>query len=280
MRNLPHRAPSAWVAALALAAALGAGCSRNDASTRLIPTGLRPAPTNGTAALSGRVLYDPVAAPDLDAPPYPATVVDLYKDGVQVASDTLASDTRAFAFTGLTPGTYVALAHANFFLAGSLPGTRLTDRPLDVGDLTLPIDPNATALALHLRVDGDASFDFADTTYMVLERAGLWLGPDIDLGFGTPADTAIVLNAGVHRMRFVTGFAIDLPNDYGGDGVTVFDAPFDARPVRLASGANTDLQVRIPTSGRYRVTLDERRLTFGVTRLDGAAPALPRRGLR
>jgi len=197
-----------------------------------------------------------------------------------VASDTLASDTRTYAFTGLDAGDYVPVASARFFRAASIPAVRLRDAAVDVGDLLLPIDPSATALTLHLRVDGNASFDFADSTYMALERAGVWIGPDIDLGFGTPADTAIVLGAGVHRMRFVTDFAIDLPTDYAGDGVTVFDAPFAAEPVRLTSGAGTDLQVRILTPGRYRVVLDERRLTFGVTQVGGTVPALSRRSVR
>lgn len=280
MRTLSHRGLLALAGALALTAWLAGGCSRNDAATRLIPTGLRPAPTEGSAALTGRIVYDPSAAPDLDTPPYPSTIVDLYKDGVKVASDTLASDLRTFAFTGLTAGSYVPLARAHFFLAGSIPAVRLTDRPVDAGDLTLPLDPSAAAFSLHLRVDGNASFDFPDTMTMALERAGLWIGPDVDLGFGMPADTAIVLTAGVHRLRFVTDYAIDLPSDYGGDGVTVVDAPFDFQPARLTSGANTDLQVRIPTTGRYRVTLDERRLTFGVTRVTGPVPVLSRRSVR
>jgi hypothetical protein len=214
----------------------------------------------------GRVLYDPVQSPDVDAAPFPITVVELFESGALVGGYTLDRDTDAFAFDSLPPGQYTVVAQPRLYMRSSLPPVRVVDRPVDVGDLVAPLDFNQVAVSIHIFGSFDENAVFADTLGLQQSRLGVWFGPNVDPFFGKegeiPPDTALTLPAGEHRLRFVTNF--DTERYYGGEPGVVVDAPVTDAPLRLNGG---DFTVRIPETGRYRFTLDERRLTVTLEHL-------------
>lgn len=278
MRPAPARRPSALArAALAATLAFGAlaGCDANSPSPFLIPTGIQQRPETGPGALSGRVVYDPSQAPDLSSPPFPRTIVELWSDTVEVARDTLDPGTDRFEFTGLFPGEYRVFASANFFRRSSLPPVRVVSGPVDVGDLNLLINAAGSSNDIHVVGDFNGFFFIPfspdDSCGMEQKSAGLWYGPNlvpVDLGTRIEdPDTALTLPAGTSRFRFVTDYDLDNPTDYGGTESEILDVPVAHAPMRLVSGAGTHLTLRIPSTGRYRFVVDERRLTFSVERL-------------
>ncbi len=273
MRRLAPRILPALAATAALALLLQ-GCDRNAQNPYLIPTGIRPKPLIGTASLTGRVVYDPINAADITTPPSPATIVELWQNGARVGADTLPSDSRTFTFEHLEPGSYTVVATAHFFRDGSIPPVAVKTRPVEAGDVLMKIDPLACSVDIHLVGDFNGfPEDFPDSSRMDQNTLGIWSYPNIDY----PAQ---VLTAGVHRVRFVTAYAVDNPTDYGGDQSQVLDVPVVQAPVRPVSGAGTDLSFRVATTGRYAITLDERRMTFSIQPVIALPPAGARRIVR
>lgn len=266
----------AALAALAAAAALAvAGCDANRRDPFLVPTGIRERPLVGPVTLTGRVVYDPGQAPDLADPPYPSTVVEVWDDTLVVARDTLDPATRRFAIAGLQPGNFKVLARAHFFRPGSLPPVRVTSGEVDLGDLTLALDPSGVSNDIHIVGDFNGftfvPFSPDDSTGLEQRATGLWYGPNlqpVDVG-GTieEPDTALTLAAGTWRFRFVTDYDLDNPTDWGGDEAQVIDVPVAYAPMRVVSGPGTHLTLRLPATARYRFEVDERRRTFSVERL-------------
>lgn len=264
---------AAWVALALLALILG--CDSNSRKSSLTPTGIQQRPEVGPASLIGRVVFDPSQAPDLNAPPFPLTIVELWSDTVEVARDTLDPSTDRFEFTGLYPGSYSVFASANFFRRSSLPQVRVVAGPVDVGDVNLLIIPAASSNDIHVVGDFNGftfiPFSADDSTGMEQKSAGLWYGPNlipVDLGTRIEdPDTALTLPSGTWRFRFVTDYETDNPTDWGGDEGQTIDVPVAYAPIRLVSGPNTNLTLRLPATGRYRFELDERRRTFSVERL-------------
>jgi hypothetical protein len=254
---------------------LAPGCDPNTADSRLVPTGLRPRPAVGEGAVVGTIVFDPTQAPDLASGPYPLTIVDLVETGGATRRDTLDPATRQFEFRGLTPGTYAVFAEAYFFRRASLPPVRVVAGEMNVGSLTLPFNPVQSA-DIHLVGDfnGFSFVPFApdDSTGLEQRYTGLWYGPNLTEVFLPSGDvelpdTAITLSAGVHPLRFITDFDLDNPSDYGGSSSVTLDAPLSFAPMRKVSGPATNLSIRIPVTGRYRFTVDERRLTFSIEQL-------------
>jgi hypothetical protein len=258
-----------------------ASCEPNRASSVLIPTGIRPRPDVGEGVVVGRLVFDPLQAPDLDSPPYPLSVVELWSGGAAIATDTLAPMTRDFEFRGLYPGEYTVVASARFFRRTSLPPVRVVSAEVNVGELVLPILPAASSVDIHLvgEFNGFTFIPFAPDDSVGLEqiRSGLWYGPNlypVDTGSGEEdPDTALTLPAGLHHFRFITDFAEDNPTDYGGDPSQTIAAPAAFVPIRLVSGPGTNLSVQLPVTGRYRFFLDERRLTFTIEQVPDTGPA-------
>ena len=270
--NLMRRVPRL---AVALAIAWLTGCDSNSRQPFLTPTGITQRPAVGPATLTGRVVFDPTQAPDLASPPYPHTIVELWSDTVLAARDTLDPSTDRFVFPGLYPGDYRVVASAHFFLASSLPPVRVVSGLVDVGDVLLPINGLASSNDIHLVGDFNGFFFIPfspdDSCGFEQKTAGLWYGPNlqpVDLG-GTieEPDTAVTLPAGTWRFRFVTDYDIDNPTDYGGDQTQTIDVPVAFAPMKVVSGNGTHLTLRLPSTGRYRFQVDERRLTFSVERL-------------
>jgi hypothetical protein len=267
-------------AALLLLGLAATACDRNTATPILIPTGIRSRPAVGTGSLVGRVVYDPQQAPDLVDPPYPPTVVELYESGAVVVRDTLESSTRDFAFRELPAGTYSVVARPRLFKPSSLPPIRVVADEVDVGDLIAPIDFTQFRVAIHLYGDFNGYADLQDSLQLVALRTGVWWGPDQpEYPQGPSPDTAITLASGTYSIRFVTNYYLGNPY-YGGDGVTVVDAPVTGVPLRYTSDPMGDLRVRIPTTGRYRFYLDERRLTMTIEQLPASAALAARRTRR
>lgn len=280
MRFPGSRRMRAWAQAVAAGAllaalALASGCDSNSGSPFLIPTGIQKKPPIGPAALTGRVVFDPSQAPDLNTPPFPLTIVELWSDTVLVARDTLDPSTDRFEFTGLHPGSYTVFASAHFFRRSSLPPVRVVSGSVDVGDVNLLINPAGSSNDIHVVGDFNGftfiPFSPDDSCGMEQKSAGLWYGPnlvEVDVG-GTieQPDTALTLPAGTWQFRFVTDYDLDNPTDWGGDESQVIDVPVAYAPIRIVSGAGTNLTLRLPSIGRYRFEVDERRRTFSVERL-------------
>lgn len=245
-----------------------AACERNKLDTLLVPTGVRPRPETGTGAIVGRVVYDPAQSPDLGEPPYPLTIVFLYEAGAVVATDTLAPSTRSFEFRALPPGTYTVVVDARMFERSSLPPVRVVADAVDVGDLLAPFDlDQLTTISIHVSGDFNEFAEAADSCAMQQLRLGLWYGPNIDPVFTDqgeiPPDTALTLEAGDHRVRYIRNFT-SLEPFYVGATDDIVNVPATHAPLRLATEPEAEMKIHIPVTGRYRFFLDERRRTVTI----------------
>jgi len=260
-------------AALLVAALASGGCARNSAEPILVPTGVRPAPAVGEGAVSGVLVFDRIQAPDLVTPPYPLTAVELWRGADLVVRDTLESDVRTFSFAGLTPGDYTVVAHANFFLATSLPPVRVVSQAVDVGDLELPIDGSDNPSEVHILYDEVLPprtipiGNVRDTTgQMESGVLGLWTFPQ---SFSQPP----LLAAGVHRMRFILNRARANPINWTTVTTDTIDVPVSFEPALRIEGAGVDFWIRVAAPTRFAVELDLRLRTISLTPLP--VPALP-----
>lgn len=253
----------ALLALFALAALLP-GCGKNGASHLLVPTGIRPAPTDSSGVVFGYVRHDSVLYPDLVGAPYPPTVVELRHNGELVATDTASGAKREFRFGRLPAGLYSVNATAHGFFGSPTLAVSLLEGTRDAGDLFLRARPESLNSATFIigtmpnyTVD-DAFMMFS--TIMDQNVLGTWSYPN-SLFPATP------IAAGTYRFKFVTDFS-STPSQligWGGDSTVTLTAPVTNSPVRFASGPAQDIKVTFPTSGDWAFTLDERRLTFSIT---------------
>lgn len=253
--------------ALALAAALAAGCGGNDPGTLLTPTGIRPAPDSWPGSLTGNVFFDPVNTPDLASAPFPPTRVELYQGATLVAVDSLESDSRNYLFTGVAPGSYSVVARSSAFFPVSRGNLPVRDTQLDAGNLTLTL--NSASFSNYVEVIGtmpgfDAGQLGMGTTSLDQNTIGVWTFPNLLMPDIYPYP---VIPAGTYRLKFVNDFSSTDANriGWGGDPSDTLSAPVANHRVIRGSGPATDLVVRFPATGSYAFTLDERRQTFSVS---------------
>lgn len=269
-----QHAAAPWAALLAAAWLDLAGCAKNDASTVLAPTGIRPAPATPTGSLVGEITFDTLSYPGLGAPPYPPTRIELQTGGVTIAVESLATSGRRFEFDRLPRGIYQALATSHAFVAGKSPFDTVVDSPRASGVIELLAASGSLENTVFVIGTMPGMSDAELQTFSTLmdqNVLGVWTYPN---GFATP-DT---IPAGTFRLKLVTDASSTLGNliGYGGDSTQVLTAPFQNVPVRASSGPASDLEVRFPATAVYAFTFDERRLTLSVQ--PAPAPlATPRR---
>lgn len=269
--------------AAALLLMLAAGCDRNQPGTALAPTGIRPAPAQWPGSISGLVFFDPVNTPDLAAPPYPPTRIDLFRDTALVATDSLAPSSRSFTFRGVASGTYSIVVRSSAFHANSIGGVRVNSLPVDAGDVRLSVDPASFSSGMELigtipgfRIaDLDPGSFPIDLSELSTATLGIWDYPSVDYPDGQS------IAAGTYHFKFATVFPAVVTNMTGwGDAIGgTLVAPVTDHPAILATGSATDIVMTFPTTGIYSFTLDERRQTFSVEFLH-AIPARSSRAAR
>lgn len=277
-RSTPKRAWLPLAALLLLAASTG--CDRNPPGTALAPTGIRPAPAAWPGSITGLVFFDPVNTPDLAAPPYPPTRVELFSGSTLVATDSLAPASRTFLFTGVAAGEYSIVVRSAAFFANSLGGIRVNSLPVDAGNIRLAVNPGAFSAGMEIigTIPGFRIADIQEGLFPIdvnglsATALGVWDYPSLDY----PNGQAIA--AGTYRFKFATLFPVSVTTMTGwGDasGATL-TAPVTDHPAVLASGASTDIVMTFPTTGVYSFRLDERRQTFSVMYLHAAPQRLSR----
>ncbi len=291
------------LALVAFAALAAGGCSRNEPGTLLAPTGYRPAPAQWSGRLVGKLFYDPINTPDLATAPYPPTRVELWRfqpDTLMVAVDSLTNTTTWFDFEHLSPSVdYRVKVFSAMFYEADVNGIKVNENRVDAGNLTLRVNPNATAAGMEI-IGTMPGFRLADLDYgmwfpLDSTRAGapalgVWEFPypnplpanpnEEDLAYWGFAQRHKI-TAGTYHFKFVTDFPDD-PNNLGGWGNPLggtLTAPVTNHPAVRATGPATDIVMTFPTTGVYRFTLDERRQTFSVS-FDHAVPALAARAVR
>lgn len=264
---------------LLLVAATGAyvlatGCGKNNATTVLTPTGIRPAPDVWPGALTGSVFFDPTLTPELQNPPFPPTRVELYSGANLVAVDSLAPTSREFHFANLAQGAYSVVARSRVFDAASRGNLPVRDEDLDIGNLTLRLNTSALEVAIYVigTMPGfDADQIAFQSTLLGNNGYGVWTYPS-DLSL--PIDIA----AGTYRFKFVTDESSTNANliGWGGNPADTLQVPVTDHPATFGSGPATDLVAHFPVSGLYVFTLDERRQTYSIA-LQPPSPARARR---
>ena len=267
--------PLAVLLALAAALALGAGCGRNDAATVLAPTGIRPAPAVWPGSLTGLVEFDPTNAPDLSAPPYPPTRIELYRDGSFLVADSLEISSRSYGFGNLPSGSYSIVVRSSSFFANSRGGLLVRDYALDAGNLALTLNPAVFSNGVDVlgSMPGFGTDQIgAGTTSLDQNSLGVWTYPNALY----PADN---IAAGVYRLKFVTDASSTTNNliGWGGSAAETLTVPIAGRRAIRGSGPATDLRIRFPVTGAYAFELDERRQTFSITSIPPAPAAGPGR---
>lgn len=270
-----NRSLSILAGAVALAALAAAGCSGNDASTVLVPTGIRPAPEAWPGSLTGSVFFDPVNTPDLAAPPYPPTRVELFLGATMVAVDSLEPGSRNYLFTGLAAGSYSIVVRSSAFYANSRGGLPVREGRLDAGNITLTLNP--LLLSSTVFVTGTAPGFGADQIMF-----GTTLCNENTLGvFTYPGDFAVPseIPAGTYRLKFVNDQSSSDGNliGWGGSPAETLETPVTSHLAVYGSGPSTDLVVRFSQTGYYAFTLDERRQRFSIALVPPAPVAGPGR---
>lgn len=261
--------------ALLVLAALLPGCGRNGASHLLVPTGIRPAPTDSSGVVFGYVRHDSTTYPGLEGAPYPPTIIELRHNGELVAQDTARGDKREFRFGHLPAGLYVLNASAHAFFPTAPVAVSLLAGVRDAGDLFLPARSDSLA-SLVFVVGTMPGFSIDDAfSYFASIMEARPLGVFTYPPFPAPGDTAVItpIAAGTYRFKFATDFGstANALIGWGGDSTVTLTAPVTNSPVRYASGPAQDIKVTIPTTGKWAFTLDERRLTFSIAPLSAAS---------
>jgi hypothetical protein len=233
--------------------------------------------------IHGRVLFDPVQAPDLVTPPFPFTTVELWNGATRVAEDSLGASDDVFRFPHLEPGTYSLVLRSRVFQTRTIAPIDAPLGDIDLGDVGFLIDP--ARIASSMQLSGDINgYEVGLPSYMGLASLGGWLGPSLialdGSGNEVPGDTTLTLAAGTYAFRFLADGDLSGATGYGGDGSTLVDLPVEFAPVSVIAGAGHDIQVRVSSAGRYRFFLDERRLTFSAVRVPAPAVRTLRRPIR
>ena len=275
--------PAHLLAAAALLALALAGCDRNQPGTALAPTGIRPAPARWPGGVTGVVHFDPLNTPDLASPPFPPTRIELWRDTLRIAVDSIGGATNTFKFTNVVNGVYSVVVRSSAFYANSIGGVQVLNQPRDAGDVTLTINYAAFANGMELlgtipgfRETDQSEYLFGlDVGELSTSALGLWTYPSADYPDGQ------AIPAGTYRFKFATEWPLTsgVWTGWGnalGDTITV---PATNHPSLLASGAANDIVMKFPQTGVYGFTVDERRQTFSVRFLH-AAPARPARAAR
>jgi hypothetical protein len=262
--------------ALVTALLVVAGCSPNESSELLVPTGIRPVPAVPTGGLTGVVVFDSVTYVGLGTPPFPPARVQLLYNSAVVAETTTTSLDRVFRFNRLRPGDYGLVVRSHAFSPRSFGPYRVVDQVRDVGDFAL-VANTSDSLASQVFVmgtapgfDTDAAQSFL--TYCDAISVGQWTYPNLlFVGLEVPVP------AGTHRFKFVSDPSLSPSNmrGWGGDGSVTLTAPVTAAPARYGIGPASDLVVNFPVSGIYEFRFDERRLTVDI-RLAPQALSAPR----
>lgn len=264
MNMRPPASAPALLATLALLAALGTGCALNEPGTELVPTGVRSAPAIWPGGVAGLVFFDPDNAPDLAAPPFPPTRVELFQGATLVAVDSLPPFSRAYAFHNVPAGTYSLVVRSRLFLPNSIGNVQVRDVVRDAGNLTLLINPAAVSANLFVAGDipglGATTDDFLNGYgSMNQNQLGLWSYPN-DLW------PAVSIPAGTYRFKFVSDASSTEANliGWGGSASELLSVPIVNHPAVFGSGPATDIVLTIPADGIYAFHLDERRQVFSI----------------
>jgi hypothetical protein len=247
--------------------------------------------------LRGRVVFDPTQAPELAAPPFPVTTLELTRTAIVKGSGgqdsavsipsgtaTLGGTQDRFEFVRVESGTYTLVLRSRVFQTRSVFGIDAPAGDVDIGDVRLTLDPSRIASSMQLVGDINA-YETSLPSYMGLSTLGLWLGPNLIAfdpdGNEVEGDTTLVLAPGTYSFRFMANGDLSGATGYGGDGSTTpVDIPVQQSPVRLLAGSGSDLRVRVSSAGRYRFFLDERRQTFSAVRVPGPGAAAAGRPIR
>lgn len=259
-----RRALLALVALALTATALLAGCSGNEKSKLLVPTGIRPSPAIPTGGLTGLVYFDSTTYTGLGSAPLPPAIVSVF-DGIDVIAETTTTATdRSFTFTQLPPGDYGLVARSHAFSPRIYGPFRVVDKIREAGDLTLLANTRDSLASLTYLVGTMPGFGTDEilnfTNYCDALSVGRWTYPNVLF-----PQTSIP--AGTFRLKFVTD-ASSTPGHligWGGDGATTLTAPVRGAPARFGTDDATDLVVTFPTAGNYDFVFDERRLTIDIT---------------
>ena len=255
--------------------ALVPGCGRNDAGMVLAPTGVRPGPGEWLASVTGIIYFDPANTPDLAAPPYPPTRVELFSGGTLAAVDSLEPGSRSFLFPHVAPGDYSLVVRSRVFFAKSRAGITVREAPLDIGNVTLTLNPLALENAIYVAGGipglGADQIPFA-TGILEGSGFGVWTYPNL---FWDP----VQIPAGTYRFKFATDESStdeDLIG-WGGNSADTLQVPLTDQLTTEGRGPATDLVVRFPVTGFYAFTLDERRQRFSISLVPPAPGAGPGR---
>lgn len=277
----------------ALLLAVAAGCGKNSASTLLVPSGIRPAPTVPTGGLWGNVLFANATYPDLTTAPFPPATVQVFSGSSLVRTTTTDGTTQGFRIEQLPPGDYSLVVRSHAFNPAQFGPYRVVDRVRDAGDLAL--SPNTVdSLGSLLLVVGtmpnyDAGTVLLDySSVCANDTVGVFVFDSRLDFYGSPRP----VTAGTHRLKFVTDVSSTDGHliGWGGRGDTTLTAPVRGVRARYGNGPSTDLVVQFPTTGQYRFRFDERRQTIDIVPVSAATapvralvagrtprPTLPRR---
>jgi hypothetical protein len=142
---------------------------------------------------------------------------------------------------------------------GNLP---VRDEELDMGNLTLHLDPSLLEVAIYVigTMPGfDADQILFQTTVLGNNGYGVWTYPsDLSLPIDIPA--------GTYRLKFVTDESSTNGHliGWGGNPADTIQVPVTEHAATFGSGPATDIVAHFPVSGLYAFTLDERRQTYSI----------------
>lgn len=278
MTGIPHlRAIRRARLLVALAAVCGVsfaalGCSGNEKSTLLVPTGIRPAPAVPTGGLTGLVFFDSTTYPGLGSAPLPRAVIQVLNGATVVAETLTTTADRSFTIERLPPGDYGVVARSHAFSPRAFGPFRVVDRIRDAGDLALTANTRDSLASLAYLIGTMPGFGTEElgtfATYCDANLVGRWTYPNVLF----PPN---VIPAGTYRLKFVTD-ASSTPGHligWGGDGSTAHTVPLNGVPARFGTDAASDLIVTFPATASYDFVFDERRLTIDISPTPAAAAA-------
>jgi hypothetical protein len=208
-------------------------------------------------SLRGRVAYED------DPSEPPVTTVRLFVHGAaDPSAETNPDTTGVFVFENLVPDVYDVTVEAPGYVETRVDSVTVAPgEETDLGTITLQVEVECTPSAA-IEVLGDFNgWQGTDATYL---GDCVW-ADTLHVSVATDPDSTYI-------MKFRTNHAWDNPRDYGscqGEGfLFVFEGDEVSGQVCLVQGMGTGIKIKFPASADYRFELDERAMTFRITRLD------------